>query len=80
MREILGEKASISVDFARVHVGAAEIQMRKAQVARSPVARARAWERAALQLRKAQGELAKAELAAIEHTRELAAAVRKGAA
>lgn len=76
--EILGEKASISADFARVHIGAAELSLRRAEAARSPVARARAYERAALQFRKAQFELAKAEHAAIGRTRELAAAVREG--
>ncbi len=66
---VLGEAASVACDFARVHVGAAEIAMREARRARTPIAQAKAWERVALQLRKAGRELAKGELAAIERAR-----------
>lgn len=69
MKEILGERTSVLADFATVHVGAAVIAVRRASAARPGVARARAWRRAAEQFRKAQGELVKAELHALEQAR-----------
>lgn len=78
MTEILGETASVRTDFARVHVGAAEIAMRRASAARSPKVARREWERAAVQLRKAQLLLAEAELAAIERVRSASVAKGKG--
>jgi hypothetical protein len=75
--EIVGEKASVAVDFATVHVGAAMLAARRAGAARSERVRVREWERAALQLRRAQGALAEAEIAMRARARE--AAVRGAA-
>ncbi len=77
MKEILGEGCSIASDFALVHLGAAEKAIRQARAARPGLARARAWERAALQFRKAGRELAKAELATLARMREALADERK---
>jgi hypothetical protein len=78
MKEILGERCSIASDFVLVHLGAAAKAIRQASAARSSVGRARAWERVALQYRKAGRELAKAELAALARMREALAEERKG--
>jgi hypothetical protein len=64
VKEVLGEEASVAADFARVHIGAAEIAMRRGSAARPGVGRVRAWRRAAEQFEKAQAELAKAAAAA----------------
>lgn len=76
MREVLGEKASVLLDFALVNIGRAAKAVREASAARSPKVARREWERAAEQLRKAQAELARAELAALERTRSASAADR----
>jgi hypothetical protein len=70
MPEVLGERASVLADVARVHIGAAEIAMRKGSAARPGVERVKAWTRAAEQFEKASAELAKAAAAARERAGE----------
>lgn len=69
MNEIRGERTSILVDFALVHLGAAVKAAQGARTAPSRVRSARDWRRAAEQLRKAQAGLAKAELHALAQAR-----------
>ena len=61
---VLGERASVLVEFGLVHVGAGELAMRKASAARPGSERARAWERAAVELEKAAAEFTQAAAAA----------------
>lgn len=60
MTEVLGERASVLADFTRVHLGSAEIAVRRATSARSAASRQLAWERAALQFEKAADAAGKA--------------------
>ncbi len=69
MVEIPGEVISLRADAAWIHLGAALRAVLQARDASAAKAR-KAWTRAAHQLRKAQHELAEAELLALQRARE----------
>jgi acyl-CoA reductase-like NAD-dependent aldehyde dehydrogenase len=79
IREVLGSALSVLIDFAVVHLGAAQSARSRADRARTPAERAR-WHRKAMeQLQKAQAALARAELAELREVQAADAAVRRRA-
>jgi hypothetical protein len=72
MREVLGERVSVLVDLAVVHLGAVVAGVFRIAATRSAEARAKIWERVAVQARKAGEACTAAELAALERGREAA--------
>lgn len=72
--EVPGDAASVEGDVALVHLAAAARELWRAQRARGAMDRAKAFERAARQFRKAQLAAGRAELVTLERARGEAAA------